>query len=213
MYEYESTLRERGIRRICGTDEAGRGPLAGPVVAAAVILDPENVIEGLNDSKKLSEKTRTRLAAEIKAHALAWGIGVCDETEIDRLNIYQASREAMLRAIKQLPIVPEFVLTDAMPIPDAGWPFLAIIHGDALSASIAAASILAKTHRDALMIEMAERYPGYGFEIHKGYPTPAHLRALAILGACPIHRRTYRPVRALRETQLSMELGEDAACR
>jgi ribonuclease HII len=213
MYEYETALWNRGIRRICGTDEAGRGPLAGPVVAGAVILDPDFVIEGLNDSKKLSEKKRTRLAEEIKIHALAWGIGVCDETEIDRLNIYQASRVAMIRAIRQMAVVPEFVLTDAMPIPDAGWPFLPIIHGDALSASIAAASILAKTYRDAWMVEMASRYPGYGFEIHKGYPTRSHLRALEDLGPCAIHRRTYGPVKAMLERQMSMDLEEKPTCR
>jgi ribonuclease HII len=213
MYEYEKTLYEKGIKLICGTDEAGRGPLAGPVVAGAVILDPDHVIEGLNDSKQLSAKTRERRAGEIRQYALAWGIGFVFEDEIDRINIYQASKLAMIKAIEEMKIQPVFILSDAMPLKETGIPHLPIIHGDALSASIAAASILAKTARDAYMDEMAKKYPQYGFEIHKGYPTKQHLEALEKYGPCPIHRKTYGPVKNRVSKQLSLDLWGETACR
>ena len=212
MYEYENVLLEKGLRFVCGTDEAGRGPLAGPVVAGAVVLDPAHSIEGLNDSKQLSAKKREELEKEIKAHSLAWAVAFVDEKEIDRINIYNASRKAMELAVANLRIRPEFILSDAMPLPDAGIPFLPIIHGDCLSASIAAGSILAKTARDAFMDEMAVRYPEYGFEIHKGYPTKAHLSALEKYGPCPIHRRTYGPVLRCRERQLTLDLWGEPQC-
>jgi ribonuclease HII len=205
MYEYEEELYRRGLKAICGTDEAGRGPLAGPVVAGAVILDPHHLIEGLNDSKQLSAKKRELLSVEIKKHALAYGIAFVFEDEIDRINIYQASRLAMTKAILSLALPPDFVLSDAMPLPDLGIPYLAIIKGDALSASIAAGSILAKVSRDEFMTEMAKQYPAYGFEIHKGYPTKKHLEALAQYGPCPIHRKSYRPVKDCIEKQLKLD--------
>jgi ribonuclease HII len=205
MYEYEEELYKQGLKAVCGTDEAGRGPLAGPVVAGAVILDPHHLIEGLNDSKQLSAKKRAQLSVEIKKHALAYGIAFVFEDEIDKINIYQASRLAMTKAILSLAFPPDFVLSDAMPLPDLGIPYLAIIKGDALSASIAAGSILAKVSRDEFMTEMAKQYPAYGFEIHKGYPTKKHLEALAQYGPCPIHRKSYRPVKDCIEKQLKLD--------
>jgi ribonuclease HII len=201
MYEYEQECFRQGLHAICGTDEAGRGPLAGPVVAGAVILDPNYKIDGLNDSKQLSAKKREALAVEIKNHALAWGIGYIFEDEIDRINIYQASKLAMMKAIAGMEIAPDYILSDATPLRETGIPFLAIIKGDTLSASIAAGSILAKVSRDEYMCKMALRYPEYGFEIHKGYPTKQHLAALKQHGACPIHRKTYRPVKDVLQQQ------------
>ncbi|MDD4595163.1 MAG: ribonuclease HII [Candidatus Izemoplasmatales bacterium] len=206
MYEYENDLYQRGLISVCGTDEAGRGPLAGPVVAGAVILNPNHVIEGLDDSKKLTQKKREELAIEIKKYALAYGIGYVFENEIDQINIYQASRKAMLKAINTLTISPDFILSDAMPLSTQSIPYLAIVKGDQLSASIAAASILAKVSRDEYMSLMDMKYPEYGFAIHKGYPTRAHLDALAKYGPCPIHRKTYRPIRMLLEQQQKLEI-------
>lgn len=206
MYEYEQECFKHGLHAVCGTDEAGRGPLAGPVVAGAVILNPNYTIEGLNDSKQLSAKKREALAIEIKNHALAWGIGYVFEDEIDRINIYQASKLAMMKAISDMKIQPDYILSDAMPLRESGIPFLAIIKGDTLSASIAAGSILAKVSRDEYMCQMALRYPQYGFEIHKGYPTKQHLTALEKYGACPIHRKTYRPVMEVLQKQTFLDL-------
>ncbi|MDD3842068.1 MAG: ribonuclease HII [Candidatus Izemoplasmatales bacterium] len=206
MYEYENDLYQRGLISVCGTDEAGRGPLAGPVVAGAVILNPNHVIEGLDDSKKLTQKKREELAIEIKKYALAYGIGYVFENEIDQINIYQASRKAMLKAINTLTISPDFILSDAMPLSTQSIPYLAIVKGDQLSASIAAASILAKVSRDEYMSLMDMKYPEYGFAIHKGYPTRAHLDALEKYGPCPIHRKTYRPIRMLLEQQQKLEI-------
>jgi len=206
MYEYELECFKQGLHAVCGTDEAGRGPLAGPVVAGAVILDPNYTIEGLNDSKQLSAKKREALAIEIKNHALAWGIGYVFENDIDRINIYQASKLAMMKAIAGMKIQPDYILSDAMPLRETGIPFLAIIKGDTLSASIAAGSILAKVSRDEYMCQMAIRYPQYGFEIHKGYPTKQHLAALEKYGACPIHRKTYRPVKEVLQKQTFLDL-------
>jgi ribonuclease HII len=178
-----------------GIDEAGRGPLAGPVVAAAVILDPARPVSGLKDSKMLTAADRERLAAEIQASALAWGVGAADHEEIDRFNILQATHLAMLRAVAALTQRPELVLVDGNRSPSFGVMTRTVIGGDATVAAISAASIVAKVTRDALMISMAERYPGYGFEQHKGYATDLHRDALIRLGPSPIHRMTFAPVR------------------
>ncbi len=187
---------------ICGVDEAGRGPLAGPVSAAAVILDDANPIEGLADSKKLSEKKRDLLAPVIRERALAWAVGWAEADEIDDLNILQATLLAMRRAVEALPVRPDRVLVDGLHCPDTGIPGEAIVKGDSKVAAISAASILAKTARDERMLQLHERYPQYGFAGHKGYPTADHLAALREHGASEVHRRSFRPVReALRYTQ------------
>ncbi len=170
-------------------------PLAGPVVAAAVILPRHYKLRGLDDSKVLDAETRERMAGELKRDAVAWAVGVAEVGEIDRLNIYHAGLLAMRRALLGLPLPPSFVLVDARRIPECPVPQRGIVHGDALSLTIAAASVLAKTTRDAHMAEMDATYPGYGFAAHKGYPTPQHEAALRSLGACPIHRRSFAPVR------------------
>lgn len=207
MYTYENDLLARGLRFVAGFDEAGRGPLAGPVVAAGVILNPADPIDGLNDSKQLSAKRRAALEASIKERALSYAVAVLDETVIDRINIYQASKRAMLQACSALSIRPEFLLTDAMPLSEAEIPYLAIVKGDQLSASIAAASILAKEARDKIMRQLHERYPVYGFDVHKGYPTKRHLEMLAQYGPCPIHRKTFQPVKQLLSRQESLFEG------
>lgn len=191
MWEIENSYFAQGFRLICGVDEAGRGPLAGPVCAAAVILPPNIEIPGLNDSKKLSDKRRRELMPVIKDCALAYGIAFADETEIDSINILQATFLAMERAISQLSVQPELALIDGNREKDFGVPVKTVIHGDSLSASIAAASVLAKVTRDDLMLEMAEKYPQYGFDVHKGYGTKAHYSALQQYGPCPIHRMTF----------------------
>ena len=180
---------------ICGVDEAGRGPLAGPVSAAAVILDPSRPIEGLADSKKLSEKQRDRLAPLIRARALAWAVAYAEVEEIDRLNILQATLLAMRRAVEALSIRPQQVLVDGLYCPQTGIPSQAIVKGDSKVAAISAASILAKTARDELMLQLHGRYPQYGFDAHKGYPTAAHLAALREHGVSAVHRKTFKPVR------------------
>lgn len=180
---------------IAGVDEVGRGPLAGPVVTAAVILDPNNPIEGLNDSKKLSQKKREALAVEIMAKALAYSYGRAEFDEIDDINILQATLLAMQRAVAGLSIKPTLVLVDGNRTPDFSIPAKAIIKGDGKIAEISAASIIAKVLRDNEMCEMDRLYPGYGFSGHKGYPTKGHLSALNSLGVCPIHRLTFAPVR------------------
>lgn len=191
MWEIEQSYFEKGIRVICGVDEAGRGPLAGPVCAAAVIL-PENVeIPGLDDSKKLSDKRRRELMPIIKETALAYGIAFADHAEIDSINILQATFLAMERAMEQLAIKPELALIDGNREKDFGIPVKTVVRGDSRSASIAAASVLAKVTRDDYMLEMAKTYPQYGFEIHKGYGTKAHYAALAEHGPCLIHRMTF----------------------
>ncbi len=206
MYEYETSLTEKGYHFICGVDEAGRGPLAGPVVAGAVILNQNDRIEGLNDSKQLTDKKRRLLFNEIKQRALAYGIGFVFPDEIDRINIYQASKKAMLLAIEAMAVKPDCLLTDAMPITTLAIPVLPIIKGDTLSASIAAGSILAKVTRDDYMIQMASTYPHYGFDVHKGYPTKQHKEALALWGVTPLHRKSYHPVKTIIEQQLSLNL-------
>ena len=191
MWEIEQSYFDRGIKIICGVDEAGRGPLAGPVCAAAVILPPNAEIPGLNDSKKLSDKKRRELYPVIKEQAIAYGIAFADHSEIDEINILQATFLAMERAINQLSVKPELALIDGNRAKDFGIPVETVVHGDSLSASIAAASVLAKVTRDDYMLQMAEAYPGYDFEIHKGYGTKAHYAALTELGSCPIHRMTF----------------------
>ncbi len=191
-----------GILLICGVDEAGRGPLAGPVSAAAVILDEANPIEGLADSKKLSEKQRNELAPIIRERALAWAVAYAEVQEIDQLNILQATLLAMKRAVHALSIQPQQVLVDGLHCPQTGIPSRAIVQGDSTVAAISAASILAKTARDQLMLQLHEQYPQYGFDGHKGYPTAAHLAALREHGVSDVHRRSFRPVReALQSTQ------------
>ena len=182
---------DRGVKMICGVDEAGRGPLAGPVCAAAVILPPNAEIPGLNDSKKLSDKKRRELYPIIKEQAIAYGIAFADDRGTDEINILQAPYLAMERAINQLSVRPELALIDGNRAKDFGVPVETVVHGDSLSASIAAASILAKVTRDDYMLKMAEEYPGYDFEIHKGYGTKAHYAALSKIGPCPIHRMTF----------------------
>lgn len=195
LLKYEGELWTQGYLQIAGVDEAGVGPLAGPVVAGAVILPREYKLRELNDSKKLGEATREQLAAQIKSDAVAWALGSAEVAEIDRLNIYHAGLLAMRRAVEALGTPPDFVLVDARTIPEIPMRQRGIIKGDSLSASIAAASILAKTARDALLHEYERQYPGYGFAAHKGYPTPEHFKALRERGALPVHRRSFRPVR------------------
>ena len=191
MWEIEQSYFEKGIRVICGVDEAGRGPLAGPVCAAAVIL-PENVeIPGLDDSKKLSDKRRRELMPVIKEKALAYGIAFASHEEIDEINILQATFLAMERALAQLELRPDMVLIDGNREKDFGLPVKTVVKGDSLSANIAAASVLAKVTRDDLMDAMAEEYPAYGFAVHKGYGTKAHYAALTEHGSCDIHRMSF----------------------
>ncbi len=191
MWQIENGFFDKGIRVICGVDEAGRGPLAGPVCAAAVILPPNAEIPGLNDSKKLTDKRRRELFPVIKEQAVAYGIAFADHTEIDQINILQATYLAMERAIHSLGVTPELALIDGNRAKDFGIPVQTVVHGDSLSASIAAASILAKVTRDDFMLEMSKEYPQYSFDIHKGYGTKAHYAALEAHGASPIHRMTF----------------------
>lgn len=198
LLRHEIELRSQGFRLIAGVDEAGMAPLAGPVVAAAVILPSDYMLQGLDDSKKiLDERKREKLAAQIKRDAVSWAVGQAQVEEIERINIYQAGLLAMHRAISQLTPQPDYLLVDARTVPRCCCPQRAIIHGDALSASIAAASLIAKTTRDLHMMQMDEIYPEYGFAKHKGYPTAFHLMALRKLGPSPIHRKTFGPVKAL----------------
>jgi ribonuclease HII len=191
---FERAARQLGWTRIAGLDEAGRGALFGPVVAAAVILNPKRRIVGLDDSKKLPAERRSQLAERVREHALAWAVAEVDAQRIDAWNIYQASRQAMSAALLQLSIVPDYLLVDAMQL-DVIIEQKSIIRGDARSVSIAAASILAKTHRDARMEEWDAVYPQYGLARHKGYATPDHLEALRLHGPTPLHRYSFAPVR------------------
>jgi ribonuclease HII len=190
-FEFEINAKSKGYTAVCGVDEAGRGPLAGPVCAAAVILPANLEIPGLDDSKKLSDKRRRELFPIIKEQAIAYGIGLASHEEIDEINILQATFLAMERAIAQLTETPEYALIDGNRAKDFGLPVKTVVKGDSLSANIAAASVLAKVTRDMLMEEAAVEYPGYGFEIHKGYGTRAHYDALREQGASPIHRMTF----------------------
>ena len=191
MWAYEEELFAQGYKLACGIDEAGRGPLAGPVCAAAVILPPNLEIPGLTDSKKLTDKKRRELMPIIKEQAIAWGIGFASHQEIDEINILQATFLAMERALAELSVKPEFALIDGNREKDFGLPVKTVVKGDSLSANIAAASVLAKVTRDDLMEAKAEEYPQYGFEVHKGYGTKAHYAALTEHGPSPIHRMTF----------------------
>ena len=191
LWEIENSLYSEGFKAVCGVDEAGRGPLAGPVCAAAVILPKGLDLPGLNDSKKLTDKKRRELFPLIKEQAIAYGIGFASQEEIDEINILQATYLAMERAISQLEGKADYALIDGNRAKDFGLPLRTVVKGDSLSASIAAASILAKVTRDDLMLEMAKEYPQYGFEVHKGYGTKAHYAALTEHGSCAIHRMSF----------------------
>jgi ribonuclease HII len=194
------------VGRRCGVDEAGRGPLAGPVFAAAVILDPGRRIRGIDDSKRLAEGVRVELAGLIRERALAWAVASASVAEIDSLNILQATLLAMRRAVDALAVVPEVVLVDGLHCPPIALATKAVVDGDARVRSISAASILAKTARDLEMVRLGELHPGYGFDRHKGYSTPEHLAALRRFGPCDAHRRSFAPVRALLVGTLQGEL-------
>jgi ribonuclease HII len=198
-YRYERAAWRSGLKQVAGVDEAGRGPLAGPVVAAAVILDPNRRVKGLDDSKRLTPAQRERLFEQILERAPGLGIGIVDPQTIDRVNILEATRLAMYEALGQLTPRPDLVLIDALRLPALTVSQKPIIKGDRRSASIAAASIVAKVTRDRLMLEADARFPEYGFGRHKGYPTPEHLAALEKHGPCPIHRRTFHGVWVQRE--------------
>ena len=191
MWEIENGVHSEGFAVICGVDEAGRGPLAGPVCAAAVILPMDLEILGLTDSKKLTDKKRRELFPVIKEKAIAYGIGLASHEEIDQINILQATYLAMERALAQLSVKPDIALIDGNRAKDFGIPVRTVVKGDSLSANIAAASVLAKVTRDDLMLELAQQYPAYHFEVHKGYGTKAHYEALRQHGASPIHRMTF----------------------
>lgn len=193
LKEIEETIYEKeGIKHICGIDEAGRGPLAGPVVVAAAIMPRNSMIEGVNDSKKVSEKKREKLYEEITSSAIAWGVGIIDQTEIDNINILNATKKGLTQSLKELEVKPELILVDALTkIDTLGIPYRSIIKGDAKSYSIAAASIIAKVTRDRIMRQWDELYPMYGFEKHKGYGTKMHIEAIKEYGICPLHRRSF----------------------
>ncbi len=198
LLRVERELWAAGFARIAGVDEVGVGPLAGPVVAAAVIVSPQMRIRGIDDSKKLSALRREELAEQIRDGAIGVGIGMADPREIDRLNIYQAALEAMRRAVAALPCSPDHLVVDARRIPQVEVPQLSLIGGDGRSYSVAAASIVAKVTRDAMMRELDGQYPQYGFRAHMGYGTPQHLAAIERFGPCPIHRRSFAPVSQLK---------------
>lgn len=191
MWQIEDSFYSQGYQVICGVDEAGRGPLAGPVCAAAVILPKHLDIPGLTDSKKLTDKKRRELFPLIQEQAVAYGIGLASQEEIDEINILQATFLAMERALAQLQVRPDLALIDGNREREFGVPVQTVVKGDSLSANIAAASVLAKVTRDDLMMELAQQYPQYGFEIHKGYGTKAHYEALRQYGASPIHRKSF----------------------
>jgi ribonuclease HII len=197
LLQFESALWAAGVLHVAGVDEAGMSPLAGPVAAAAVIFLPGSRIPGVDDSKKLDAGARDRLAAEIKERAVAWSVAFAEVEEIDRINIYWAGLLAMRRAVEGLFPAPQHILIDARRLRDLQTPQQAIVKGDCRSLTIAAASILAKTARDALMHRLDTEYPGYGLSKHKGYPVREHLAALARLGASPVHRRSFAPVRTV----------------
>ena len=192
LKEIETKLYEEGTHYICGIDEAGRGPLAGPVVVAAVIMPKDSFIEGVNDSKKVSEKKREKLYEEITSTAIAWGVGIIDQKEIDDINILQSTKKALTMSLQSLAIKPNLILVDALKdIDTLGIPYQSIIKGDAKCYSIAAASIIAKVTRDRIMRQWDELYPEYGFEKNKGYGTAIHIAALKEYGPCPLHRKTF----------------------
>ena len=192
LKEIEKEWYKKGANKICGIDEAGRGPLAGPVVVAAVIMPSDSMIEGVNDSKKVSEKKREKLYDEIISNAITWGVGIIDQNEIDEINILNATKKGLTKALTELVEKPDIILVDALTgIDTLGIPYQSIIKGDAKSYSIAAASIIAKVTRDRIMRQWDEIYPEYGFEKHKGYGTKAHIEAIKNYGICPLHRKTF----------------------
>ncbi|PIE63409.1 MAG: ribonuclease HII [Desulfobacter postgatei] len=195
LMAFENQARLNGYKMIAGVDEAGRGPLAGPVVSAAVVLPEDFDVPGVNDSKKLSEKKREALFPTLQNHAVAFGIGIADHKEIDRINILQASLLSMKRAVENLNVVPDYLLIDGKFSIDSSIDQRSVIKGDALSLSIAAASILAKVTRDRIMADLDLQYPMYGFRRHKGYPTKAHKQAILTHGPCPVHRRSFKGVK------------------
>ena len=199
---HRPTASPRTASLLCGVDEAGRGPLAGAVFAAAVVLDPRRPIRGLADSKVLAEAVREKLAGRIRERAIAWAVASASVQEIDAINILQASLLAMRRAVEALGMEPDEVCVDGLYTPDVAFKCRAIVRGDSLVRAISAASILAKTARDAEMTELDQRYPGYGFANHKGYCTPEHVAALKLFGPCEIHRRSFEPVRVLLQSDL-----------
>lgn len=205
MNKIELQLNQEGYQYIAGTDEVGRGPMAGPLVAAAVILPIDVSISGINDSKKLTPKQRERLYEEIKAKAIDVQVTFIDVETVDKLNVYQASKQAMIESIKKLKYPVDYILTDAMPI-DIGIPCMNLIKGDSKSISIAAASIIAKVERDNYMIALDAKYPQYGFKNHKGYVTKAHLEAIMKYGILDIHRRSFAPVKNCLYEQISFNL-------
>lgn len=208
LYEFEEKLYDEGFHLICGVDEAGRGPLAGPLVVAACILPPFLRIEGINDSKQLSAKKRKELYKVIVKNALAYKIVFVTEEDVDSLNIYQATKKGMLMAIAGLKHKPDYALIDAMPLGELEIPQNSIIHGDARCASVAAASILAKVTRDEYMEKMDIKYPNYGFKKHKGYGTKAHMQALEKYGPCKIHRKSFAPVSKFYSKQMSISFDD-----
>lgn len=192
LKKIENEIYKTGVQTICGIDEAGRGPLAGPVVVAAVIMPKDSFIEGVNDSKKVSEKKREALYEQITDEAIAWGVGIIDQKEIDEINILNATKKGLTTAIKELKVKPDRIIVDALDkIDTLGIPYTPIIKGDAKCYSIAAASIIAKVTRDRIMRQWDEIYPMYGFEKHKGYGTAMHMQAIRKYGLCPIHRRSF----------------------
>lgn len=192
LKQYENDLRNKGYKYICGIDEAGRGPLAGPVVVASVIMPANSIIEGVNDSKKVSEKKREKLYEEITKEAISYGVAIIDQNEIDRINILNATKHGLTTSIKELKVKPDIILVDALTkIDTCGIPYNSIIKGDAKSYSIAAASIIAKVTRDRIMRQWDEVYPQYGFAKHKGYGTAAHIAAIKENGICPLHRLSF----------------------
>ena len=192
LKKIENEIYNTGVQTICGIDEAGRGPLAGPVVVAAVIMPKDSFIEGVNDSKKVSEKKREALYEQITNEAIAWGVGIIDQKEIDEINILNATKKGLTTAIKELKVKPDRIIVDALDkIDTLGIPYTPIIKGDAKCYSIAAASIIAKVTRDRIMRQWDEIYPMYGFEKHKGYGTAMHMQAIREYGLCPIHRRSF----------------------
>ena len=194
LYQYEKELWKNGINLIAGMDEVGRGPLIGPVVTACVILPKDFVLEGLTDSKKLSEKKREEFYDYIMEHAISVGIGMMDEKVIDEVNIYEATKLAMYQAVEKSKVKPEYVLIDAMKLDKLEMPSTSIIKGDAKSISIAAASVIAKVTRDRMMIELDKKYPMYGFKSHKGYPTKKHIEAIKEYGLINGYRKTFKPI-------------------
>ncbi len=206
LYKFEEELQDNGINLICGVDEVGRGPIAGPVVVAAVILPPTLRIKGIDDSKKLSEKKRNEIYKIIMKEAISVSIVSISEKVIDRIDIYQATKKGMLESISKLSVKPQHVLIDAMPLNELKIEHTSIIKGDAKSASIAAASIVAKVTRDNYMTKMDFKYPNYGFKRHKGYCTKEHVIALEKNGPCPIHRKTFAPVNKYYSKQMQFDL-------